>query len=142
MSLSETLYGAANTLALLAWVALAIAPYSARMRRVLYGGVVVLFGLTYTALFVGTFDADMFRSFSTLEGLSALFSNPTAVLVGWIHYLAFDLLAGLYIAEKAGALNLKKRQLWPFLALTFMAGPLGWTSFIVFKSLRTRTYTF
>ena len=91
----------ASSIAFISWSLLFIYPYSTRIRQILYGGVVTCFSLLYTGLFICYFDPESFQSFSTLSGLVSLFSNKEAVLLGWIHYLAFDMLAGLYISKDA-----------------------------------------
>jgi hypothetical protein len=63
--------------------------------------------------------------FSSLADVRLLFSNDSALLAGWIHYLAFDLFVGTYIAEKAVAARLSPFLVLPCLFLTFMFGPAG-----------------
>ena len=40
----------------------------------------------------------------TLAGVQTLFTVPEMVLIGWLHYLAFDLFAVLWIAQRSDAL--------------------------------------
>jgi hypothetical protein len=47
----------------------------------------VLFALVYSGIAVTTF-ASTPGGFSTLGAVATLFSNPWALLAGWIHYLA------------------------------------------------------
>jgi hypothetical protein len=52
----------------------------------------------------GRYDAEGERprgSFLTLRGVISLFRTPRVVLVGWIHFLAFDLFVGASIAVDA-----------------------------------------
>ena len=46
-------------------------------------------------------------------------------LAGWVHYLAFDLFVGLWIAARADAMRLSLVVQAPILTATFMFGPLG-----------------
>jgi hypothetical protein len=64
--------------------------------------------------------------FSSLAGVSALFSSPWLLLAGWIHYLAFDLLVGTWEVRDALARDIPQLLVVPCLALTFMFGPAGW----------------
>jgi len=138
----DTLFTAANSLSFFTWMVLCVAPYHTRVRTVIFGGVVMLLALTYTALFLSTFDMTMANDMATLSGLATLFSSKQAVLLGWIHYLAFDLVAGLYIAQNAKEHQLHKRVLIPFLLATFMAGPLGLFAYVLWRTVRTKQYTF
>lgn len=138
----EMLFGATNSLALIAWIALIVAPYHKTVRISVFGGVVVFLGLCYSVLLFYTLDAEMVSDMSTLSGLTGLFASEKAVLLGWIHYLAFDLVAGLYITKNAKENQLNKRLLLPFLIGTFMAGPFGFTAYIAYRSLVRKHYQF
>lgn len=63
--------------------------------------------------------------FDSLEGVMLLFTSPTAVLAGWIHYLAFDLLAGSYVLQDAAKREIPHLFIVPCLFLCFMLGPSG-----------------
>jgi hypothetical protein len=52
-----------------------------------------------------------------------------AALAGWVHYLAFDLLIGSWIAREADKLGLSRVIQAPILLATFMFGPLGYLLF-------------
>jgi hypothetical protein len=63
--------------------------------------------------------------FFTLEGVMRLFKSPRVVLAGWIHYLAFDLMVGLYIVTDAASRGISHLWLLPALCLTLLFGPAG-----------------
>jgi len=138
----DVLYSLVNTLALVAWIALSIAPYNARVQQWVYGGVVAILAGLYAILFIGSFDGSMMKELATLDGLMGLFSNKQAVVLGWTHYLAFDLVAGIYIVRNAQTLEISSRAILPFLWLTFMAGPLGWLMYVIFRVLKIKKYEF
>ena len=131
-----------NTLALVAWIALSVAPYNAHVQKWVLGGVVVTLAGLYAILFVGSFDGAMMSELATLDGLMGLFSNKQAVVLGWTHYLAFDLVAGIYIVRNAQTHEISSRAILPFLWFTFMAGPLGWLMYVVFRVLKIKKYEF
>lgn len=132
----------ASSIAFISWSLLFIYPYSSRIRQILYGGVVTCFSLLYTGLFISYFDPESFQSFSTLSGLISLFSNKEAVLLGWIHYLAFDLLAGLYISKDAEKNKLGPWIIRPMFFFTFMTGPLGFLLYTIIRTVKVRKYNF
>lgn len=74
-------------------------------------------------------------SFSNLEGICNLFQNPRGVLVGWIHYLAFDLMIGLYIKSQASEIEMSHWFQIPCFILTLLFGPLGLLLFFILKYL-------
>jgi hypothetical protein len=75
--------------------------------------------------------------FGSIAEVRALFDVPGALVAGWVHYLAFDLFVGSWIAERASALQLPHALLVPVLLLTFMFGPLGLLAFAVLKPQAT-----
>ena len=138
----DVVYSIVNTIALVAWIALSIAPYNARVQQGALGGVVVMLAALYAVLFIGSFNGAMMKELATLDGLMGLFSNKQALVLGWTHYLAFDLVAGIYIVRNAQTHEVSSRAIIPFLWLTFMAGPLGWLTYVIFRVLKTKKYEF
>ena len=138
----DVLYSIVNTIALVAWIALSVAPYNVRVQQGALGGVVVMLAVLYAVLFIGSFNGAMMKELATLDGLMGLFSNKQAVVLGWTHYLAFDLVAGIYIVRNAQTHEVSSRAIIPFLWLTFMAGPLGWLTYVIFRVLKTKKYEF
>ena len=125
--------GFATAVALVGWAILVFLPRRpVLLSLVLYAGVGVL-SLTYVLGLVsvltgfadpgGPYTSTV--SFFTVEGLRAISTNDAGVVIGWIHYLAFDLFIGLWIARDADAKNIARLIQAPILFATFMAGPLG-----------------
>ncbi len=81
---------------------------------------------------LGAFGAG--GSFETLAGVRQLFTNDWALLAGWVHYLAFDLFVGAWIAREASRSGLSRLFMIPVLPLTFMFGPAGLLLFQIFKT--------
>ncbi len=73
-------------------------------------------------------------SFATLSGVRQLFANDWALLAGWVHYLAFDLFVGAWIARDASQSSLPRWFLIPVLPLTFLFGPAGFLLFQIFNT--------
>ena len=42
----------------------------------------------------------MYAEMGTLDGVAKLFSDSGVLLPAWVHYLAFDLMAGHYLVQK------------------------------------------
>jgi hypothetical protein len=69
-----------------------------------------------------------------------LFDNPVMVTAGWIHYLAFDLLAGIFIKRNGIKHNISHWLFVPCLLLTFMFGPMGLLVYLLVRFIKTRQY--
>lgn len=129
---ADSVFSMVNALALLAWVALAVAP---RVRWV--AGLVT--GLIVPALLAGAYVGLIATQwggpggFGSLTGVAQLFANPWMLLAGWIHYLAFDLIVGTWEATDARQRGVPHLLLVPCLLLTFMFGPAGWLLYQVVR---------
>lgn len=124
-----TLFDIANATALIGWLMLIAAPlkraWLVRGARV----VGVLLALTYSILLIQAVArggmGEGGGNFTSLAGVSALFARPEGVLVGWVHYLAFDLWVGAWALEDVYKRGLNHWVVVPCLVFIFLAGPLG-----------------
>jgi hypothetical protein len=71
--------------------------------------------------------------FSSLPAVRQLFADDWALLAGWIHYLAFDLFIGAWIARHTERAQLSRLILIPILPLTFLFGPVGLLLFLAIR---------
>jgi len=121
----QQIFSVVNLLALLAWIALAALPRQKWVAKTVAGfAVPAVLAVAYAALIVSNWGGP--GSFSSLEGVALLFSNPWLLLAGWVHYLAFDLLVGAWEAQDARDRGVPHLLVLPCLFLTFMFGPAGW----------------
>ena len=122
----EQVFSIANLVATAAWIALVIFPGRRWVTGIVTSTAVpLLFALVYVGIVATTFGRTP-GGFSTLADVTTLFSNPWALLAGWIHYLAFDLLIGTWETRDAREHGLPHLLLVPCLVLTFLFGPAGW----------------
>jgi len=129
----EQLFQIANTWALAGWIVLIALP---RRRETMAAVRYVIVGLLAAAYvwmaFAYLFRGDQgFQNFMSLAGIAKLLSSEPALLTGWIHYLAFDLFVGAWIAERADERGWSRVAQAPVLLATFMLGPLGLAIFYV-----------
>src|SRR5580698_777698 len=102
------LFGVANSIALVSWAALILAPRWTALLALIRYGAIGLFCLAYAALVLLFFFRVEGGGFGSLLEVRALFASDPALLAGWLHYLAFDLFVGLWIAERADARGLNR----------------------------------
>jgi hypothetical protein len=67
-----------------------------------------------------------------------LFMSDGGIVLGWTHYLAFDLFVGLWISRDADAKGFSRLTQLPFLFMTFLAGPIGLLAWLVIRERRAR----
>ena len=142
------LFSATNLLAIIGWLLLAAAPRKPAVRSlIMYLGVALLC-LTYTVCFalflsgavdpVGVAGAGE-PGFGSIAGVRALFASDGGVVIGWTHYLAFDLFTGMWIASDADNKGFGRWIQLPVLFATFMAGPVGLLSWLILRERRARS---
>ncbi len=136
----DQLFQIANAIAMIGWITLIIFPDKSWTNKLLTGVVITLFGVVYTFIIFTSITPGDFNNFSTLDGVMGLFTNEKGVLAGWIHYLAFDLMTGLYIVNNARKFNINRWILLPSLIFTFMLGPFGLLLYFIIRSIKNRKY--
>lgn len=130
----DTLFLICNYGVLPAWLLLVVAPHH-RLTQALVHAVWIplLLGPFYIyALFLGA-PAPEGGGFGSLREVMALFTSPTAVLGGWIHYLVFDLFIGAWIVRDARRQGINHWLTVPFLLGTLMAGPAGLMCYLLLR---------
>ena len=125
----ESVFLICNYGVLPAWLLLLAAPGWEWTQRIVHAiWIPVVLALVYLWGFSVNPGTPEGGSFSTLEGVMILFTNPVVALVGWVHYLAFDLFVGAWEARDARRRGIAHIWLIPCLFLTLMAGPWACSS--------------
>ncbi len=123
-----------NLVAFITWLALMARPRHPLVLRTASLVVPLLLAALYAiiiAMRMGRAEGD----FSSLAGVASLFRDPWILLAGWVHYLAFDLLIGVWEVRDAAARNMPQWLVVPCLVLTFLFGPAGWLLYIVVRTI-------
>jgi hypothetical protein len=134
----------ATILAMTAWLPLIFfpnAPFTEQYAISVVGALLaILYG--YLLIFGKKYDEGVkYRgSFKDLDGVINLFKSPRSVLIGWIHYLAFDVIIGLYIVKNSQHYGINHWVIVPCLFLTFMLGPLGLLTYLLLRFLMIHDY--
>ena len=144
----DTAFQVANGWALLMWIVLIALPRGAFAQAlVFYAGVGLLcfaYALVMGLVLGGVLDPVPSGegagggSFTSIEGVRSLFASDGGIVIGWIHYLAFDLFAGIWIAKDADNKHFSRLLQAPVLLLTFMAGPAGLFVWFLIRERRAR----
>ena len=144
-----TLFSLTNGIAMFGWLLLAALPRRPLVTTtVLYLGVALLC-LTYAVMFALLFSASVDPglvagakpadlSDYSIPGIRALFQSDGGIVLGWTHYMAFDLFVGLWIAKDADAKGFSRIIQLPILFATLMAGPIGLLLWLMIREGRAR----
>lgn len=76
--------------------------------------------------------------FGSLASVMDLFTEENAVLAGWVHYLAFDLVVGMWMLDQNKKLRIHQLVMAPCLFGTFMLGPLGFLLFMMVRAFKQK----
>ena len=144
----DSVFQTCSTIAMAGWlVLLIISPFWSSFDKFLIGIIITLFAIVYAWLIFQVFSPGDFvrmdsfgEKFGSLNGVMELFTDKTAVTAGWVHYLAFDLLTGIWIKKNAQKYNIHHLILIPCLLLTFMLGPIGLLLYLLVRSIKTKQY--
>ena len=121
----ETAFSIASLAAMACWAVLILLPRSWPVLPALTGLVVPLgLAIAYSVLVLSHFFTGE-GGFDSLASVRLLFQSDAALLAGWIHYLAFDLLIGGWIAQTSDEVGLSRLIQAPILVAPFMSGPPG-----------------
>ena len=130
----EAMFSWAGSAAMVGWAILILLPRRWPLLLALPRFVIPLgLSLLYAGLIAVHF-ASADGGFGSLADVRALFANDHALLAGWVHYLAFDLFIGGWIAVRADAIGLPRLLQAPILVVTFMLGPVGLALFLVIRA--------
>lgn len=131
---AEQIFSILNLTALVSWLLIAVFPRRRVIVQTVAGTAVpAFFAAAYVTIIAAAWGASE-GSFSSLAGVAALFSNPWLLLAGWTHYLAFDLLVGVWEIRDSADRGIPHAAVVPCLALTFMFGPAGWLLYRIVRS--------
>lgn len=139
----DQIFDIANTTALVGWLVLLASPLVPKWADRIGGFAIPLLlsggYATLIVIFLVAAGGDTGEGgFGSLEAVAALFATREGVLVGWIHFLAFDLFIGGWEVRTARAERIPFLLVVPCLVFTFLAGPFGLLLFLVLRAVSRR----
>jgi hypothetical protein len=130
----DILFKYANMLALAGWVILIFLP---RRWPALFWvpqfWIPGVLALGYSGLILANFGSSE-GGFGSISEVRLLFASDALLTAGWIHYLAFDLFIGAWIARRADEAGVHRLIQAPILVASFMFGPLGLLLFFLTRA--------
>ncbi len=137
MNKLNILFKIENLLSLFCWILIILFPkFSTQNSHYIIFIICVLSTMyVYTLFIMKNNDGLQYPkgNFSSLDGVVNLFKNSKNVLGGWTHYLAFDLMVGLYIKSEATIIGIPHLIQIPCFLLTLFYGPSGLLLFFIIK---------
>jgi len=134
----ETIFSSVGILSFIGWGALVAAPLNARVMILSARIVGILLAIAYVLLLAVGWGVEPQVSYGSLAGVMNGMSAPSHMMAGWTHFLAFDLLIGSWIVERARASEINHLLVVPCLALAFLFGPAGFLLFLAVEAVHKR----
>lgn len=139
----DGVFSLTNGIAILGWLILWFAPRKpVLLSLVMYLGVGLLcliYVICFALLIGGAAEGSSMASFTyDIPGIRKLFASDAGIVIGWTHYLAFDLFTGLWIARDADNKGFSRVAQVPVLFATLMAGPVGLLIWLILREPAAR----
>ncbi len=130
-------FSIANLTAMPMWILMILLPKWKFTRFLIDYKLIPLFlSLLYALYIFLAIQIGGWMDFGSLSSVMALFTEENAVLAGWVHYLAFDLLIGMWMLDQNKKLGINQLLMAPCLLGTFMFGPIGFLLFMIIRSIK------
>ncbi len=129
----DQLFSIANTYALIGWLLLFFAPRWKWTSRIIYGAIITVVSAAYVFLLLTITSNFNFSDFASLSGVVDLFKSPRAVLVGWLHYIAFDIFVGHWVCMNAQKHGIHHLLVVPCIFFCLMLGPTGLLMYLLLR---------
>lgn len=136
MSTAEV-FSIANMTAMPMWLLMILLPNWKVTRFLIdYKLIPLALAIVYAIYIIQAMQIGGGMDFGSLASVMGLFTEERAVLAGWVHYLAFDLLVGMWMLDQNKELKIHQLLMAPCLFGTFMLGPVGFLVFMLIKTIK------
>lgn len=125
----EAVFSICSTLVLPQWLLMIVLPKWHWTQKLVDSRIIPFLLAIVYGYYIFTSFGSSGGGFGSLEEVMQLFTVKEAVLAGWIHYLAFDLLVGGWVLKTAQRKDIHHGLVIPCLIGCFMLGPIGFMVF-------------
>ncbi|AKD54044.1 ABA4-like family protein [Spirosoma radiotolerans] len=135
----EAVFSLASTIVLPQWLLMVLAPRWFVTRWLMNAYLIpVCLAVIYVIYLFRGGPVD-FSAFGTLAGVKQLFAQggDGVMLAGWVHYLAFDLVAGTVVVRDSQEKAIPHWLIVLPLFFCFMLGPVGLLLYWIIRTVRT-----
>ncbi len=133
----ETLFSVINMSVLPAWFLLIVLPRLGLTRQIVHSGIYpLLLGVFYLSALVWSISSGVTGgegNFTSISGITAIFQSPLGVLVGWSHYLVFDLFVVASIGRDSQRRSVPHLAVAPCQFFPVLLGPVGLLSYLLLR---------
>ena len=128
-------------IAAVGWIIILVAsPFWMGYDKFIIGVIIALLAATYTWLNFTNFDPTILKKFSTLDGVAELFQNGSLLTAAWVHIMAMDLLAAVWIKNNSIKHGIGHLLIIPSIIFSCVFGPLGFLIYLLTRWIKTKNY--
>ena len=140
----NSLFSLASLVALISWLPLAASPFVPAIREWTWRatGLIIpsVIAVAYIVLIAAGLGEVGGTDFGSLPEIRRVFADDSALAAGWLHYLAFDMVVGTWVARDGTGRGVPALVLLSCLVLTFLFGPAGFLLYVLARlAFRNRT---
>ena len=141
----DQIFSLINLSVMPAWALLIVLPRAGVTQKLVHSAFypcmlgLFYFGCFLMTAFAGAGSPDV--DFTTIEGVRAIFATDIGVLIGWSHFLVFDLFVGAWIGRDAQRRCVTHWLVAPSLLFSLFLGPIGLLIYLTGRYLLKRTGT-
>lgn len=133
----DQIFGMTGMPAIFGWAILIFAPRRFALLNAVPQLLIPLGLSVLYAVLVLRFFAEPGGGFGSLAEVRQLFTSDWTLLAGWVHYLAFDLAVGAYIATRMDRVGVGRLVQASILMVTFFLGPIGFVLAVLTETALT-----
>jgi hypothetical protein len=137
---ADDFYWYASVLIFIPWGLLIAAPRYKYTEMIAFAAAVIL--LVAAAWFTIRYltSTEEGGSLLSFEGINRLFRNEQMLLTGWLNYLSFCLLVGVWQVNDSQKEKISPIFIAPSLLLTMITGPAGLLLYLVIRFFKTKNW--
>ncbi len=135
----ELLFKIANASVMPAWLLLIALPKH-KVTRFVSHSYLYPFALGGLYIFLLVISWGGEGGMDTLANLKLSFGRNEVLVLGWVHYLVFDLFIGGWITRDAAQVGINHLTIVPMLILTLFLGPVGLLLYLVYRLIITKNW--
>ncbi|NJO82098.1 MAG: DUF4281 domain-containing protein [Blastochloris sp.] len=131
----ETLFSLSSMFVLPFWLLMIFLPHWGWTKRIIQSPWIIIGpSLIYVVLVIPQ-ASNIMGEFGSLDQVTALLSTPFGTVVGWVHFLAFDLFVGRWAYLESREYEINAFLMAPILFFTFMLGPIGFVAYLIVRTM-------
>lgn len=136
----DWLFSVVNVSVIPAWLLLVVLPKHQITKVVVHSYLYpMVLGALYIWIMITSWGGD--GGMDTLQNLKTSFGRDEILVLGWVHYLVFDLFIGAWMSRDSRTLGIHHMTLIPCLVLTLFAGPIGLLSYLIIRWIKVKKFS-